>query len=126
MNYKEVFQLAQEKGYKFYFEWDNPYKRTYKHLDDWKAIDQEIITSNPLLVLAELTLIQKWLRDEHEIIVVPNTFDKGWLEAGKWCYQFSIADKTDSDENRWISAKEYPTWEEALLEGITGALKLLP
>ena len=112
MNYKEVFQLAQEKGYKV-------------DVDSLFLVHHSTEDGDTKLLL-KLTLIQKWLRDEHEIIVVPNTFDKGWLEAGKWCYQFSIADKTDSDEDRWISAKEYPTWEEALLEGITGALKLLP
>jgi hypothetical protein len=50
MDYKEVFELAENKGYK-----NNPFHFTYHQegLHDY----------------TELCLIQKWLREEHKILL---------------------------------------------------------
>jgi len=56
-NYKEVFQLAQEKGYKLNYP------------------NASILTGETLncMVLLELTLLHKWLRDEFNCFIEPVT-----------------------------------------------------
>jgi hypothetical protein len=111
--YKEVFQLAQDKGYKRWFE-DNygPY--------------------GPHDFL-ELTLIQKWLRDEHklhiQISVVPASEN---FPNGRWGWIIYNMNKIE-DLGKGIELYEKHrncdaiiSHEQALLEGIAEALKLLP
>jgi hypothetical protein len=97
-NYKEVFQLAQDKGYKPAF---------FKTENHW----QDSPESFNRMLLLESTLIQKWLRDEQDITVL---IDYGFV--AKWDVQGDVQ----------YTSKEYPTYEAALLEGIHQALKLIP
>lgn len=116
-NYKTAFQLAQDKGYKFQFEWDNPYCHTYKHLDDWKAIDESIIENNQNLALSELTLIQKWLRDDKGIsVAITDQYvtQDYFVRVGRLFAQNS--------DYKYL----FPSYESALLEGVHTALKLIP
>ncbi len=70
-------------------------------------------------------LLQAWLREKHEIIVVPTIFDKGFLEKNKFCYQYHIYNKMDTDETTLVSNSEWKTWEEALEEGLKSGLELI-
>jgi hypothetical protein len=60
--YKEVFQLAEHKGYKLFFDWTNPFEGE-------EGIHQSIIDTNHERALSELALIQTWLRDTFKVRV---------------------------------------------------------
>jgi hypothetical protein len=101
-----VFQLAQEKGYNLFHNsallWT---KEGEEHL---------IRYIEPLL---ELTLIQKWLRDEHKIhIVIYHQKVKG-VDI----YQVNV--QLDDERLKHIGHSE--SYEQALLEGIHEALKFI-
>jgi hypothetical protein len=96
--YKEVFQLAQERGYKFKY-----------------PTCQVFVEGEPELL--ELTLIQKWLRDEHKILVLIDCVSVGEL--------FQPCIKWHKDAHREQYGSGYTTYEEALLQGIAEALKLI-
>ena len=119
MNYKEVFQLAQDKGYEMAF-----LNRLSEYEKDTKRF--EIALSET--VLLELTLIQKWLRDEHKLqmmIITSGTKDNlQYVAIMQYCY---LPDTEMADELRKVG-KRIPystTYEQALLEGINEALKLI-
>lgn len=101
MTYKEVFQLAQDKGYS---ELSYPDFEGYKYENN---------------ILLELTLIQKWLRDEHktEVVIFPMQFlPKNYsVEIGNTLTGL----QTSHD------LKHFNSYEDALLQGISEALKLL-
>jgi len=63
-----------------------------------------------------------WFRINHDIIIEPDVFDKGFLEDDKFCFQWHIYYKSSSDEDICVSPKEWKTYEEArenaILEGI--------
>lgn len=106
MTYKEVFQLAQDKGYKCRMNWQIV-KQGMTH--QIFPVDE--------LVIFELTLIQKWLRDEKEIdIEVSNQYTSPVL--GKWYFA-----KVLYMDRRVLMNKR--TYEDALLDGITEALNLI-
>lgn len=101
MNYKEIFQLAQDKGYTSEITW-----LSFPTLEMYH--------------LVELTLIQKWLRDKHKIIV-DVSFDKGIGNTAPTFYCRIYKGTRDT-------AKDVPdaaAYEQALLEGIAEALKLI-
>jgi hypothetical protein len=104
MNYKEVFQLAQDKGYL-------PCER-FLNGNGFRSPEFE----TEEVQLLELTLIQKWLREQHHIDLAIRLD----YEAGKYFY--------DLDAPNWepiISDELSDTYEQALLEGIAEALKLI-
>jgi hypothetical protein len=104
MTYKEVFQSAQDKGYKLYhkpaFLWT---KEGEEHL---------IRDIEPQL---ELTLIQKWLREKHNISMW--AFQEKRLDAGFVVY---IDGKLKAHNHGRLR-----TYEDAMLEGIYESLKLI-
>ena len=102
INYKDVFQLAQSKGY------NGVFNMVVNFIEREKAL------------LFELTLIQKWLRDEHKIFIQPivrknddDIFFSGHVE------------KVVADEMRLVRHPRGESYEEALLNGINEALKLI-
>lgn len=104
ITYKEVFQLAKDKGSKLRF---------------YAPGLIEVDTENEDNLLLELTLIQKWLRDEHKLYVIvdfPNT-----LHFCRW----SIEGESFYTDSRYAKNKDFATYEQALLEGIYQALKLI-
>ena len=104
----EVFKLAQEKGYKLFF---HPDQLEY-------YVDEQ---GNPYVrqILIELTLIQKWLREKHHIIIgVKPTIYVGEKKVAYWYPETS---------NSVINLKhKFKTFEEALSVGIEHGLKQLP
>lgn len=124
--YKEVFQLAQEKGYRISFADDVSdvgiiKVEDYLWGDEDEAKQTHSIQALLEISLIELTLIQKWLRDKHNLaVLVTIPFDVFWRYVidginGNGYY-------TDSD---YKDHKEFDTYEQALLEGIYEALKLI-
>lgn len=100
-DYKTVFQLAQDKGYKFYisFEWANQLAADNRETE----------------LLVELTLIQKWLRDEHKLFVsISYLSGLFWLELVR-----------DYNTKQLLPISKFHSYESALLEGINEALKLI-
>ena len=111
--YKEVFQLAQGRGYELNFV-DTAKMSLYEPL--------ELIIDAKNIYLLELTLIQKWLRDEEELSVycdIPVEIYWRYVVHGTGK---RAATYTDSG---YKEKKNFTTYEEALLEGIAEALKLL-
>ena len=127
-DYKTVFQLAQDKGYKI----------IHKRVFSTHYSEDEIM----LNVLLELTLIQKWLRDEHKIVATSFPIAKDrygfsidFIEAmsdeysndADFCVDqilhndkknYSFPDIDTMKGNKW-------NYESALLEGIAAALLLI-
>lgn len=113
-DYKTVFQLAQDKGYDI-----SPF-HSYLNLA-LSEVKQELIV---------LTLIQKWLRDEHHLHVELE------FRSSAGIYFFEVI-KTNTytkhsphykGGNILYQHREYKnglSYEAALLEGINEALKLL-
>lgn len=104
-NYKEVFQLAQDKGYMLRQE---------------STDNGTILYNTEIEKYIELTLIQKWLRDEKGIdIEVKNQYTDPF--QGKWYYAtiFIVRSRTTPPTT------QDTTYEQALLQGINEALKLL-
>lgn len=110
MDYKEVFQLAQEKGY------DSIIVFPARYGGD-AALPHEAI--NEAAKLCELTLIQKWLRDNICICTLIDLQPNGYY----W-YLHDLSLKQDRTIS--FSREYFDSYESALLEGINEALKLLP
>lgn len=109
MNYKEVFQLAQEKGCP---DWMH---KQY----DVSLYEYEMEHNNVLLL--QLTLIQKWLRDEHNIQIIITASGK----AEEMRYHF-IAPVAYLPNKARMDVIRKDSYEQTLLEGIGETLKLLP
>jgi hypothetical protein len=107
--YKEVFQLAQDKGYlpcdRFLNE--NGFRMPEFETDEVKLI--------------ELTLIQKWLRDEHKIYF---EIDTTRIKQDVIVHRVA-ASRLIAGMVRRITTYKYTSYEQALLEGINEALKLI-
>lgn len=108
MTYKKVFQLAQDKGYKF----NGVDVMTI--LLRLKIISLKQRKRETYLYLCE---IQKWLRDEHEIRL------KEGQPAAENKTIFTLYKKHHKLTSITASGN---TYEEALLQGIAEALNLLP
>ncbi len=72
-----------------------------------------------------LSVLQKWLREVHNIVLLVDVFDMGWLEKDKFCYIWRIYNKSDKDTDIYTSIDEFKTYEEAFEEGLQVALKLI-
>lgn len=108
-DYKPVFQLAQDKGYKFYisFEWANQLAADNRETE----------------LLVELALIQKWLRDEHKLHVWVSPDYNGYpTDVKELTYGWQIEDFAE----RTNGQGGFDSYEQALLVAIEEALKLIP
>lgn len=116
-DYKTVFQLAQNKGY------DSILAMFARYGGD-AALPHEI-TGNAMR-LCELTLIQKWLRDEHGVdIEIHNQYTNA--KEGKWYYPALFSQQLNYQFGRKVlSTNQNTSYESALLNGINEALKLIP
>lgn len=102
----EVFQLASDKGYNLRYS-----------LTD---IDQYVAENDKVdYYLFELSLIQKWLRDEHKIDTNPITC---WTLNQPGLWYFPNCSTNGENISTGFQAMKY---EQALLEGISEALKLI-
>lgn len=102
--HQEVFQLAEEKG--------------YINLNALKNLD--IPESHDAYVLLEATLIQRWLRETHDLQIVIMPFDY----KGKTVYDWSMVYDMVPEEE--LDNELYPTYEAALIDALYEALEALP
>jgi hypothetical protein len=116
MTYKEVFQLAQDKGYKNYLSdiFSDQYTGTRNEGYGDLEIEAEVKEVEQFL---ELTLIQKWLREEKQISVVVEDH----YSTMDWVARVRPVWALPSENGRLCSS-----YEQALLFGINEALNLLP
>ena len=124
MNYKILFTFAQDKGYIISFG-DTVSDTGIINVNDYLWGDceeskkthsyQELLTLSYL----EMCLIQKWLRDKHNIGVAASQFP---VYNGKYGYQYG---KTSISSGWTPCFEEGETYEKALSKGIYEALKLL-
>jgi predicted transcriptional regulator len=107
ITYKDVFRLAVSNGYSMFFD------DLLEHV--------AYVTARTGVI--ELSLIQKWLRDTHEIYVQVTPYNG--------C---SIYGRNFDTEIKWISVKnktgeeesiKFSTYEQALTEGIYQAIKTI-
>lgn len=121
----ETAKLAKEKGFKFNEESENIYK---KNADTGKIItvrNFKITEKNPYYILLDgeiypaptQSLLQKWLREVHNIIVTPVYLNKSKD------YEISITD-SDNIQGNFFNTK-FTTYESALEQGLKIALNLI-
>ena len=111
MTYKEIFQLAYNKQYN---KW---------HFFPYYLIESGNANEDNCFI--ELSFIQKWLRDEHRILVNVS-FDSYVPDAPAYYAEIhSLSSKNMGEEllSGFLYHKDY---DKALAEGIHEALKLLP
>jgi len=119
----ETAKLAKEKG--FYWESFNVFikEEEYKSIrcpipEKWNSITN----SKKAISRPTQSLLQKWLREEHEIVLIVGLDDYADCNTFKFTYwgykkgDFKPCVKTD---------EMYSTWEEALEKGLEEALKLI-
>lgn len=109
INYKDVFQLAQDKGYKLHDNRPIP-----------QALSEE---TKQKIILLELTLIQKWLRDEHKIFL--EISQQQYYAPNKIVFSVNPAKLIAEQMRITTVSPKAETYEEALLNGINEALKLI-
>lgn len=98
-NYKDVFQLADDKGFS-------------SCIDDQRTPDY--------LKLAE---VQKWLRDEHKIFL--EISQQQYYAPNKIVFSVNPAKLIAEQMRITTVSPKAETYEEALLNGINEALKLI-
>lgn len=116
--YKTVFQLAQDKGYKLY------QAGSITNMEDVVAANPNRQKYLDHVVYIELTLIQKWLRDEHRIKSGLHHIYDGSASFKVWTIGANTR-KPNEYALAFMTAY-YDMDEQALLNGVGEALKLLP
>lgn len=110
MNYKKVFQLAQDKGCKIIYS-DSVLENTRAKEDEDR------------LVLFNLVWIQKWLRDEYKIDI--DIDREGAIQTPTQGYKVTVY-SIKRVLFHWETGGVIHSYEEALLQGIKAALELIP
>lgn len=113
MTYKEVFELAMEKGYKGFYN-DEDEVRTMLLIDP--------PVRHPDTYLIELSLIQKWLRNEKKVHVQPAY---KFHRENEELPPYNVGQIPNSYTSYIATAEDlyFDTYEQALLVGIGEALK---
>jgi len=120
----ETAKLAKEKGFDIdngkcfdkkqnYYSWDivtwfNESENKHLQFDE---------TITPIYYRPTQSLLQKWLREVHDIDVIINTYRN---QDNKW-YKFFISEKSKDI----LKSDDYKSYEEALKIGLQEALKLI-
>lgn len=114
MTYNELFKLAQEKGYD---------KSIILFATGRESVTYDYNESE-IDGLLSLALLQKWLRDEHRVDVnIPISFYDEKITWYNWKIDGFIIDRTTSSAGEKLYG--FDSYEQALLEGINEALKLI-
>ena len=98
----------------------------FNSLVDWYFKEDKSIASslatyrNIYIPRISLYEAQKWLREERKVVVVviPSSYDC-FAETNRWAYEIWRGDNLERE------VTEYNSYEEALLEGIQEAIKIL-
>jgi hypothetical protein len=107
MDYKQVFELAETKGFELQYK-------------NWYGI----VDNSDIIGYLELCLIQKWLREEHNIHVTVDYYCERYYNAIK---KAEKREKPGQNYYKRVGNTEegYETYNEAHLEAIKEALKLI-
>jgi len=127
----ETAKLAKDKGFNWntdYFYRENNmlcFSQYYDSTPNNRDIEKNFFSdtneqSNLLCTAPTQSLLQKWLRDVHEIHIELNVHSASKPE--KFTYSVSILPKS---YGTWIRIGEFLTYEEALEKGLFEALKLI-
>ena len=118
----ETAKLAKEKGFNIegYYYYDEDNQELLIHDDD--AFTVQNTKPDICWYAPTQSLLQKWLREEHDIIVWVTPYTNG----GKKCtFLWNIG----GIDNIWrllnFSMEKHPTFELALESGLQEALKLI-
>ena len=127
----ETAKLAKEKGFEdtllvsayslngFIYRNKNPYSKVekIKHKNPKQCFNRDVVPREDVLVAPTQSLLQKWLREKHNVYVycIPRGFEKGnGRKIIRWANNFGVR------ENKFSS-----TYEKALEKGLFEALKLI-
>jgi hypothetical protein len=105
ISYKDVFQLAESKGYL---------------LSDYMLTENRTTDLHPTAEKAfiEMSLIQKWLRDTHKLIV--------WAKPYRDVYEWGLFNGGTAINIYKVATEGYSdSIEEGILIGINEALQLI-
>jgi len=107
----ETAKLAKEKGFEI--------KCNHYYFDDGKLIQHRTSIDDKEYYAPTQSLLQKWLRYEHGLDI--------WMcKTGKRGERYQVEDITNKDLFCvWSSQNSFPTYENALEEGLQHALKLI-
>ena len=115
----ETAKLAKEKGFREFT--DDFYENKNKVIDSILARPNSYDNSNFRFIKCTQSLLQKWLRDVHNIecYIIPV-----FVGYDYQTYSFFVEKKDYHDEE--LSELDFKTYEEALEKGLQEALKLIP
>jgi len=137
----ETAKLAKEKGFNYptscgYEEKGEIYRPHYWDSDcdtnmivlTEDSLDEEVICLAPTQ-----SLLQRWLREEHniDVVIIPERYSDGvnyLVQAQKW--DLSINPNTSpnfvAEGSGWFNDNgDFPTYEKALEKGLIESLKLI-
>ena len=122
----ETAKLAKEKGFnidtfKYYRISINPEKKVAEPLSEDQTYFPNVKES---IAAPTQSLLQKWLREEHGMLIYVKHFKQNWYE---WVIQTN--EIVECDGRIWgddiISEQNESTYEQALEAGLEYALKLI-
>lgn len=118
-------KLAKKKGFDVPCTWF--YSSTGDKNQGWLRDMKTNWNSWPITRISASTqsLLAKWLREKHDIIVQSEVFDRGFLVRAKFCYQWRIYNKSDAADKTYVSSDEWRTYEESMEFGLNTALRLI-
>mgnify|MGYP001611543625 CR=1 FL=1 len=110
----EVAKLAREKGFNFYQI--NQYSNDVNPTMLYNYTLEQCKLFNDVYYAPTQNLLQKWLREKHNIVVYAIAYYNGKVANGH-DYAYEIYNITNNNV--------YKSWEEALEAGLLQALKLI-
>jgi hypothetical protein len=122
----QTAKLAKEKGFDeivdYIYMTNHTTEVLFENINDLKHSDG----NNPFVSAPTQSLLQKWLRDEHNIHIDIHAAQIAWNNKCSYLRSvFKIKGKHVSNEYVSYRVKEVKTYEEALEEGLQEALKLI-
>jgi hypothetical protein len=123
----DTAKLAKEKGFKedctHYYNNKTKSSKPFMHDDNPKVISVQDGTNLGLLTIAPTqSLLQKWLREKYDvIIIIDNLYD---FHEEDDTYFYKIYNEKYVDKERELD-DYYLTYEEALEIGLQEALKMI-
>lgn len=119
----ETAKLAKEKGFNEYCAYYAVEAKGAK--DKYECPTYLIQNSNGWITAPTQSLLQKWLREKHNISALISTDPYGsnaWFS--KWERLINIEGGTKSASSTWRT-KRFKSYEDALEKGLVEALKLI-
>ena len=114
----ETAKLAKERGFNIYQP--TQYSSAVNPTTEYNYTENQCKLFNDTYYAPTQNLLQKWLREEHHLIViVAYQYEHDSTPYGYWVYK----ENNSLPLNQWIH--DLHTYEEALEKGLQEALKLI-